>query len=206
MISGLWGKKLGMAQVFAEDKTVVSVTVVNVAHWFVTNIKTKERDDYDAIQVAYVRPRYQQQSFDKQWLKALKKYFAHVNEIRLEKPVEGLEVGQKLSPDVFAIGDYVDVVGTSKGRGFAGVMKRHGFSGGGDSHGSTFHRKPGSIGFMRSQGRVMKGRKLPGHMGVDRCTIKNLEIVSVDPEKNIFLIKGAVPGHADAPIFVRKVK
>jgi len=206
MVNGLWGRKLGMAQVFAEDKTVVPVTVVDVEHWFVTNVKTKERDGYDAIQVAYVRPRYQQQNFDKKWLKMMKKYFAHINEIRLEKPVEGLEVGHKLSPEIFAIGDIVDVAGISKGRGFAGVIKRHSFSGGRDTHGSTMHRRTGSIGFMATQGNVMKGKKMPGHMGVDRCTIKNLEIVSIDSEKNVFLIKGAVPGHPGAPIFVRKVK
>ena len=206
MVNGLWGRKLGMAQVFAEDKTVIPVTVVDAAHWFVTNIKTQERDGYSAIQVGYVRPRYQPQGFDINWAKAPKKYFAYIHEIRLEAPAEGLEIGQALPyADLFAVGDEVDVAGISKGRGFAGVIKRHGFSGGPRTHGSHLQRGTGSIGFMATQGRVFKGKKMPGHMGVERCTIKNLQIVSVDLEKNIFLIKGAVPGHSGAPIFVRKI-
>jgi len=206
MINGLWGKKLGMAQIFAEDKTVVPVTVVDAAHWFVTNVKTKERDGYDAIQVSYVRPRYQGQAFDKQWLKASKKYFAHIYEVRLKDAVEDLEVGQKMPyADVFAVGDFVDVAGVSKGRGFAGVIKRHGFSGGGRTHGSNLHRSTGSISFMATQGRVIKGKKMPGHMGAERCTVKNLQVVSVDQKKDIFLIRGAVPGSPGTPLFVRKV-
>ena len=169
MVSGLWGKKLGMAQVFGQNKEVIPVTVIDAAHWYVTQIKTKVRDGYDAIQVGFVRPRYQGGAFDKQWLKSLKRYFSHIGEIKTTELIKGIELGQHAPfADVFAIGEHIDVSGISKGRGFAGVMKRHGFSGGRSSHGSMFHRRPGAIGHMRTRGRVIKGKKLPGHMGVDK--------------------------------------
>ena len=207
MVNGLWGKKLGMTQVFAEDKKVVPVTVIDATHWLVTSIKTADRDGYDAVQVGYVRPRYQEQGFDPEWLKASKKYFAHLKEIRLDKPAEGVEVGKQLPfVDFFTVGDSVNASGITKGRGYAGVIKRHGFSGGRDSHGSKMHRRTGSIGFMATQGRVPKGKKMPGHMGTDRCTVQNLQITAVDPEKNIVLVKGAVPGFSGAPIFLSKCR
>ncbi|HBR71167.1 TPA: 50S ribosomal protein L3 [Candidatus Dependentiae bacterium] len=206
MVNGLWGKKLGMAQVFAEDKKVIPVTVVDTTQWLVTNIKTADRDGYEAIQVGYVRPRYQQQVFDVGWLKALKKYFAYVREVRIDEPAgEEILIGKPLPfVSIFAVGDKVDVSGITKGRGFAGVIKRHGFTGGRGSHGSKLHRRTGSIGFMRTQGRVIKGKKMPGHMGVDRCTVRNLQISAVDPEKNIVLVKGAIPGFSGAPVFLHK--
>jgi len=203
MISGLWGKKLGMTQVFGQNKEAVPVTVIDATHWYITQIKTKARDGYDAIQVGYVRPRYQTKPFDTQWITGLKRYFAYVAEVPAVQAVETLTVGQPAPfADVFKIGEHIDARGISKGRGFAGVVKRHGFSGGGDSHGSMFHRRPGSIGFMRTRGRVIKGKRLPGHMGVEQCTTKNLQVVAVDTNKMIVLVKGAVPGMAGAPVFV----
>jgi large subunit ribosomal protein L3 len=204
MVNGLWGKKIGMAQVFTDNNACVPVTAIDTAHWFVTNIKTDERDGYRAVQVGCVRKRYQGKAFDMTWLKKLKAHFEHVFEIRGDVADE-FAIGQLVPfARIVEIGDSVDVVGTSKGRGFAGVMKRHGFSGGRDTHGSKMHRRTGAIGFMRTQGTVIKGKKMPGHMGVERCTIKNLEVIGVDPEKNVILVKGAVPGHAGAPVFVRK--
>jgi large subunit ribosomal protein L3 len=206
MVSGLWGKKLGMAQMFGQNKEIIPVTVIDAAHWYITQIKTKDRDGYDAIQVACVRSRYQDKKFDVQWLASFKKYFAYVREVILSKPIEGLALGQSAPfNDVFSIGQLIDVRGISKGRGFTGVVKRHGFSGGRGSHGSMFHRAPGAIGHMRTRGRVIKGKRLPGHMGVAQCTIKNLHVAAVDPEKMIVLVKGAVPGMNGAPVFVGKV-
>jgi large subunit ribosomal protein L3 len=207
MVNGLWGKKLGMTQVFAEDKKVVPVTVIDATHWLVTSIKRVNRDGYEAVQVGYVRPRYQKQSFDLEWLKASKKYFAYLKEIRLDNPAEGVEIGKQLSfVDFLAVGDSVSASGITKGRGFAGVIKRHGFSGGGSSHGSNMHRRTGSIGFMATRGRVAKGKKMPGHMGADRRTVQNLQITAVDSERNIVLVKGAVPGFSGAPIFLSKCR
>jgi len=206
MISGLWGKKLGMAQVFGQNKEAIPVTVIDASHWYITQIKTKDRDGYNALQVGYTRTRYHDKPFDMQWLASLKRYFAHVKEIHLTDAASDVAVGQ---PAPFApgmdIGTLVDVQGVSKGRGFAGVMKRHGFSGGGDSHGSMFHRRPGAISHMRTRGRVIKGKRLPGHMGVKQCTVKNAQVAGVNPEKMIVLVKGAVPGTTGAPVFVGKV-
>lgn len=203
MISGLWGKKLGMAQAFGQNREVVPVTVIDAAHWYITQIKTKARDGYDAIQVGCVRSRYQAKPFDKEWLTDLKRYFAHVAEVSVSQAIETLTVGQPAPlADVFTIGEHIDVRGISKGRGFTGVIKRHGFTGGRSSHGSMFHRRPGAIGHMRTRGRVIKGKRLPGHMGVDQCTAKNLRIVAVDADKMIVLVKGAVPGMNGAPVFV----
>ena len=206
MVSGLWGKKLGMAQIFGQNKEVIPVTVIDAAHWYITQIKTKDRDGYDAIQVACVRSRYQGQTFDGQWVTSLRKYFTCIGEIRLTEAVDGLTIGQRAPfNDVFNVGELIDAQGISKGRGFTGVVKRHGFSGGRSSHGSTFHRAPGSIGFMRTRGRVIKGKRLPGHMGVDQCTIKNLQVAAIDSEKMIVMVKGAVPGMTGSSIFVSKV-
>ncbi len=205
MVSGLWGKKLGMAQVFGQNKEVIPVTVIDAAHWYVTQIKTKARDGYDAIQVGCVRPRYQGGAFDKQWLKSLKKYFCHIGEIKSPAAIAEIAVGQPAPfVDVFKVGEDIDVTGISKGRGFAGVMKRHGFSGGRGSHGSMFHRRPGAIGHMRTRGRVIKGKKLPGHMGAAQCTVKNVQVAAIDAGKMVVFVKGAIPGMTGGPVFVSK--
>jgi large subunit ribosomal protein L3 len=203
MIKGLWGKKVGMTQLFIENN-VVPVTVINVAGWYVLQVKTEAADGYDAIQVGCLRKRYEQQGFKKEFLKQKKKHFLYVREVAIDKN-ESLEIGQSMSlSDVLEKKQHVDVVGTSKGAGFAGVMRRHDFSGGPASHGSTFHRAPGSLSNLCSEGKVPKGKAMPGHMGVDRVTTQNLEVVGLDQEKHIVLVKGAVAGKPGSFVFMRK--
>lgn len=204
MTTGFWGKKVGMTQVFVNDK-VVPVTVIDTASWIVTGIKTVKRDGYSAVQVGCIRPRYVGQKFESAWLKKLSKYFSAVKEVRLHADEE-IAIG---SPYSFAAdfkeGIKVDVTGTSKGCGFAGVVRRHGFGGPPGSHGSTMGNRPGSIGFMATQGIVIKGKKLPGHMGVRTFHVKNLAVVRTDSKEQIVLVKGAVPGKAGSFVLLRKV-
>ncbi|MBN1549741.1 50S ribosomal protein L3 [Candidatus Babeliales bacterium] len=205
MITGLWGKKVGMTQVFSEKNEVVPVTVIDTGHWFVTAIKTQDKDGYSALQCGRVRKRYEGASFDQAWLKSMKKYFVHVREISLAQDAEGFTVGQACDlASALQEGGLVDVFGVSKGRGFQGVVKRHGYSGGPATHGSTFHRLPGSISFWRSEGRVPKGKTLPGHMGAVATAVRGLRLVQVRPEDNLVLVKGAVPGSSGSCVFVRK--
>lgn len=207
MINGLWGRKIGMTQVFSADHTVVPVTVIDTAHWVVTQVKVNERDGYDAIQFGFIRPRYQSMAFSAEWLKAPKTYFSVLREARVLDAAATYEVGQSVSPElVVAQGDVVDVQGVSMGRGFQGVIKRHRHSGGRDSHGDKLGRQPGSLEGMRTSGRVRKGRCLPGHMGVENQTVRNVSIVSVDAQARTVLVKGSVPGKANAVIFIRKSK
>jgi large subunit ribosomal protein L3 len=203
MVSNLWGKKIGMTQVFSDNK-VVPVTVIDTAHWFITNIKKEETDGYNAVQVGCLRKRYHDESFSVQWLKNLKKYFVYVKEIPQDALVKGMTAGQPLSSFKLEVGNHVDIFGTTRGRGFQGAVKRHGFAGGPSSHGSMFKRRPGSMSFMRSRGRVIKGKKLPGHMGVEQRVMKNLEVIKVDADAHLVLVKGSVPGHAGSLIFIKK--
>ena len=203
---GLWGKKVGMTQVFADNK-VVPVTVIDTAHWFVTNTRVVEKDGFNAVQVGCVRPRYVEQPFSVDWIKQPKKYFSFIREVKLDKhPSEfAFEVGKQA--DFFALiqqGDKMDVQGTSIGRGFAGVVKRHGFNGPPGSHGDKMGKAPGSLSFMRSQGRVIKGKKMPGHMGNVNKVIRNLEVIRIKPENNVVLLKGSVPGKTGSLVFLRK--
>lgn len=201
MTTGFWGKKIGMTQVFVNDK-VVPVTVVDTASWIVTGVKTESRDGYSSVQVGCVKPRYVDQAFEKSWLKDLSRYFSLVREIRLAADVD-VAVGKPFAQDIKE-GDVVSVVGTTKGCGFAGVVRRHGFGGPPGSHGSTMGNRPGSIGFMTSQGKVIKGKKLPGRMGGKRNQVANLQVVQVKPEEQVVLLKGAVPGKSGSFVFVRK--
>lgn len=205
MVTGLWGKKIGMTQVFDENK-VIPVTVIDFDRWIVTNIREKDRDGYNAIQVGRLRDKYASQPFSPQWLKHLTKYFSHIREIKVADAIEDIKIG-KLA-DFYPImqpGDAVDVAGVTIGRGFAGVVKRHGFAGPPGSHGATMGYHPGSIGHMRSQGKVIKGKRLPGHMGVQQRVVRGLEVIRIEPDKKIMLIKGSVPGKAGSLLFVRKV-
>lgn len=203
MINGLWGRKIGMTQVFAQD-AVVPVTVIDVAHWRVTRIKTVERDGYAALQVGCVRQRYTEEQFSEGWLKQAKKYFSALKEIKLNSDSD-FTIGQLVdSVQILNEGEAIDAFGITKGCGFAGAVRRHGFSGGRASHGSKFGRFPGSLGGFRSQGRVAKGKKLPGHMGVDQRVMKNLKVVRTNPEAHVILIKGSVPGKAGSLVFLRK--
>ena len=169
MVNGLWGKKIGMTQVFSQENKVVPVTVIDVAHWYVTQIKTEKVDGYPAVKLGCVKQKYADRSFSLEWLSEPRKYFSAFKEVPLEKEAEGIEIGQSAqASNWIAQGDTVDVFGITKGAGFQGVVKRHGFTGGRASHGATFGRFPGGLSFMRSRGRVIKGKKMPGHMGLDK--------------------------------------
>ncbi len=191
---GLIAKKLGMMQLYIEDKAI-PVTVLEATDGIITQIKTKEKDGYSAVQVGFIDTK--DKRVNKPMLGQFKKIGISpkkvLKEFRLED-VSKFEVKQTVSVDIFEKGEVVDVVGRTKGRGFSGVMRRHNFSGGPDSHGSMFNRRPGSIGQCEYPGRVVKGRKMPGHCGDDKVTVKNLQIVLVDPEKKLIAVKGAVPG------------
>lgn len=208
MLNGLWGKKIGMTQVFSDDHQVVPVTVIDVGNWVVTQVKTKERDGYNAVQFGCVRLKHQGKEFSADWVHAPKDYFSVLREVQLSGDTDAqFTVGQ--SADITAVlgaGDVVDVFGVTIGKGFQGVIKRHGHSGGRGSHGDKLGRGPGSLTGMRTCGRVPKGRKLPGHMGMRNKAVQNLEIVRVDPEGRIVLVKGSVPGKADSLVFIRKSK
>lgn len=204
MVSGVWGKKVGMTQLFTDEK-VIPATAIDVSNWFVTNIRTTARDGYDAIQVGCVRKRYVGEAYSAEWLKNLKKYFEIVREIKLENPVEGIEVGKVA--DFFAqleAGQKMDACGRTRGRGFAGVVKRLNYTGGRGSHGCTMGRRPGSSSWWRAEGRVRKGKGMPGHLGNVQRVSRNLEIVRVEREAQIVLVKGSIPGHSGSLIFLRK--
>jgi len=204
MIGRIWGKKIGMTQLFVGEK-VIPVTAISLSDWFVTGIKTQERDGYVAVQVGCLRDRYAGKEFQSDWLKSLKTHFRLVREIRMTEPDETLQIGQALDfRNYVALGDTVHVSGTTRGRGFQGVMTRHGFGGFPASHGSTMMRRPGSVGFMRSQGRVIKGKRLPGHMGAAAHAVKNLEIVQIETNAPVIFVKGSVPGHAGSFLFITK--
>ena len=202
-MKGILGKKIGMTQVFTEEGLVIPVTVVEAGPVAVTQIKTLENDGYEAIQVGYV------DSKEKALNKPQKGHLAkagvlkrHLKEFRVDT-VEGYEVGQEIKADLFTAGEKIDVTGISKGKGFQGPIKRHGQSRGPESHGSRYHRRPGSMGACSYPGRVFKNKKLAGHMGSVKITIQNLEVVRVDAEKNLLLIKGAIPGAKGSVVTVK---
>jgi large subunit ribosomal protein L3 len=204
-VKGLLGKKLGMTQVWDENNKLVPVTVIEAGSNVVTQIKSVETDGYTAVQVAYgaIKPTKVDKPTAGHFEKAGVNPRRYLAEIRTADAAE-YSVGQELGVEVFEVGSKLDVVGTSKGKGFAGHMKRHGFSGVGASHGAhRNHRKPGSIGMSSTPGRVFKGMKMAGRMGTDRVTTLNLTLHSVDAEKGLLLVKGAVPGPKGQLVFVR---
>jgi large subunit ribosomal protein L3 len=204
MVSGIWGKKIGMTQLFSGDK-VVPVTAIDVGNWVVTGFKTTERDGYNAIQVGCPRKRYANQKPSADWMKNLQQYFSFVREIRVEDLPENLSIGQPAElVSHLKEGEQINVFGTSKGKGFAGVVKRWDFGGPPASHGSTMGNRTGSIGFMRSQGKVIKGKKMPGHLGVERLAVKNLDVVKIAEDAPVIFVKGAVPGHAGSLVFIQR--
>jgi large subunit ribosomal protein L3 len=203
--AGILGTKLGMTQVFDEKNRVVPVTVVKAGPNVVTQIRTQERDGYSAVQVAFgaIDPRKVTKPVSGQFTKAGVTPRRHIAEIRVAD-ASTFEVGQELTAEVFEEGAYVDVTGTSKGKGFAGTMKRHGFRGQGASHGAqAVHRRPGSIGGCSTPGRVFKGMRMSGRMGSDRVTTQNLSIHKVDAENGLLLIKGAIPGRKGGVVIVK---
>ena len=195
MNKGLIGKKLGMTQIFDEQGKVIPVTVIEAGPCVVAQVKTVETDGYNAIQLGFGDVK------ESKINKPEKGHFAkskltpkkYLREFRLDS-VENINVGDELKADTFTAGDQLDIQGTSKGKGFQGVIKRHGQSRGPMGHGSMYHRRPGSMGSTSTPGRVFKGKRLPGHMGANTITIQNLEVVSVDLDKNVILVKGSVPG------------
>jgi large subunit ribosomal protein L3 len=206
MPGGILGRKLGMTRIFDADGTVVPVTVIEAGPCFVVQKKTSAKDGYEALQLGFDRrPLARCNKPEKGHLEkhGSKSGFACLKEIRVES-AEGFEPGQEITVEQFAIGDRLNVVGTSIGKGFAGTVKRWHFHRGPMSHGSMSHRAPGSIGASAFPSRVIKGKKLPGHMGNARVTVKNLEVVDVRPEDHLLLVKGAVPGPKRGFLFIRK--
>jgi large subunit ribosomal protein L3 len=189
------GRKLGMSQVWSADDRLIPVTVIEAGPCFVSQIKTKQKDGYDAIQLAFgdVKKGKATRPEAGHCAKAGLEPKKHLHERRISEG-ETFKKGQKLTVDIFEVGSKVDVVGTSKGKGFAGVMKRHNFKGGPGGHGSHFHRAPGSIGMCATPSRVLKGMGMPGHMGSETVTVQKLEVIKIDSEQNLLVVKGAVPG------------
>ena len=203
-MKGILGKKLGMTQIFTEAGNVVPVTVVEAGPVVVTQIKTTEKEGYNAVQVGF------QDAKEKSLNKPQKGHLAaanvlkkHLKEFRMDS-VEEFTVGQEIKADIFAAGEMIDVTGTSKGKGFQGPIKRHGQSRGPESHGSRYHRRPGSMGACSFPGRVFKNKKLAGHMGSVTVTVQNLEVVRVDAEKNLILVKGAIPGAKGSVVTIKE--
>jgi len=195
-----------MTQVFADDGSTVGVTAIEVAPSVIVQIKTKDKDGYDAIQLGYGRVKRKNVTKPMQghFNKANKGFFRSLKEFQAQPGK--YEIGQEITADIFKTGDSVDVVGTSKGRGFQGVVKRHGFRGGRATHGSMFHRAPGSIGASADPSRVFKGARMGGQMGNVRKTIQNLQIWQVRPDRNLLLLKGSVPGSRNGMVLIKKAK
>ena len=201
---GILGRKVGMTRIFDESGTVIPVTVIEAGPCFVTQKKTVEKDGYSAIQIGFGEAEQRKLSRP-EWMR-LKKVdlppLRHLREVRM-KDASAYEVGQKLVADVFKVGDHVDVTGISKGRGFAGVVKRHGFHGGPKTHGqSDRQRRSGAIGSGTTPGRVYKGTRMGGHMGNQNATIQNLQVVMVDTERNLILVRGPVPGAKNGLVLI----
>jgi large subunit ribosomal protein L3 len=207
-VAGIIGRKVGMTQVYAEDGRVVPVTVLKAGPCVVVQRKSKEKDGYSAVQIGLVEERK-----TKRITKPMKGHFDKtgqgqpacrvLREVRVEDGAE-VKVGDKVNVSLFAPGDSVTGVGISKGKGFQGVVKRHHFRGGAATHGSMFHRAPGSIGASAFPSRVLKGMRAGGHMGFDRVTVKNLKVIQVDTETHTLVLKGAVPGPGGGYLVIRK--
>ena len=209
-MKGILGKKVGMTQVFSERGEVIPVTVIEAGPCFVAQIKTVERDGYTAVQLGFeeAKPKRLTQPELRHLQKSNLPPLRHLRELRVSvDELTDLEEGQEVTVDIFEKGEMVDVTGTSKGRGFAGVVKRHGFSGGPKTHGqSDRHRAPGSIGACTTPGRVFKGMRMAGRMGGERVTAQSLEVVLVDPERNLLAVKGSVPGAKNGLLLIRQAR
>ncbi len=207
-VQGIIGRKVGMTQVYAEDGQAIPATVIEAGPCVVVQRKSKGKDGYSAVQVGLVEPRTV-----KRVTKAMKGHFEKaglppcrvLREFRVEDGAE-VKVGDRFSVELFAAGDRVRVTGISKGKGFQGVVKRHHFRGGAATHGSMFHRAPGSIGASAFPSRVLKGMRAGGHMGSDRVTVRNVEVVRVDAGNNILVVRGSIPGAGGSYVVIRKKK
>lgn len=205
MMKNLIGRKMGMGQIFSEEGKAVPVTIIEAGPCLVTQIKTRDKEGYNAVQLGFEEVK--EDRLNKPRTGHLKsnglKPLRHLSEVRVDDPSR-YELGQEIKVDVFSKGDRADVSGISKGKGFAGVIKRHGFSGGPASHGSHFHRAPGSVGACATPAKVFKGKKLPGRMGHEAVTVLSLEIVDIKPDLNLLLVKGAVPGPRGGLVHIRE--
>jgi large subunit ribosomal protein L3 len=206
MVTGLIGKKVGMTQLFQADGTAQPVTVLKAGPCVVAQVKTVETDGYTAVQLGLVEAKASKEN--KPTLGHFKKAGVPPTRVRREVTLasggDPLKAGDQVNVGIFTDGERVDVVGTSRGKGFQGVVKRHHFAGGRASHGSMFHRAPGSIGASSYPSRVVKGMRMGGHMGSDRVTVRNLKVLRVDAENNLLLVEGAVPGGPNAIVVIRK--
>ena len=204
MVKGLLGKKLGMIQVFDEDRRLIPVTVIEAGPCGIVQVKKKSSDGYEAVQIGFRD--VSERKMTKPQVGHLKKAGSRLWRYLKEVQSDGeSQVGSLVNVDIFSEGDSIDVQGVSKGKGFQGVMKRHHYAGGPASHGSMFHRAPGSIGSSSFPSRVLKNKKLPGHMGNKRITVKGLRVVGVRTEENILLVSGSIPGPVGGLVIVRKV-
>jgi large subunit ribosomal protein L3 len=204
---GLIGRKIGMTQLFSDQGEAVPVTVIEVGPCTVTELRTEARDGYMAVQLGFGTQKESRMA--RPFLGQFKKRNLTPSRVLREFRVDdlaGLEVGQSLKVDLFEKGTHVDVVGTTKGRGFTGVVKRYGFTGGKATHGTTTHKQPGSIGASAYPSRVIKGKRLPGRMGTERYSAKNLEVIGVDAEQNVLMVRGAVPGPTRGLVLIHKRK
>lgn len=206
MVKKLFGKKLGMTRYFMGEGKSYPATIIKMESCTVVQKKTAQKEGYDAIQVGFGVQK--ESRINKPLLGHFKpvagKFFRNLKEIKIENP-DQFEIGQEIKMDIFEIGETISVTGTSKGRGTAGVMKRHGFSGGPETHGSKSHRWGGSTGTNTTPGRVLKGRKMAGRMGNARTTVKNLTIIDIRPDLNVIAVKGAVPGSKNSVVEIAKV-
>jgi large subunit ribosomal protein L3 len=204
MVTTILGRKLGMTQVWSEDDNLVPVTVIEAGPCVVSQVKTEDTDGYTAAQIAFgeLKPKKVNKPTAGHFAKAGVDPREHVIEVRIDEGEE-VAIGDELTVEMFEPGQKVHVTGTSKGKGFAGVVKRHNFSGGPGGHGSHFHRSPGSIGQASTPSRVFRGHRMAGQMGNETATVRNLEVVKVDPEQNLLIVRGAVPGAKGTVLTVR---
>ncbi|PKM94965.1 MAG: 50S ribosomal protein L3 [Firmicutes bacterium HGW-Firmicutes-1] len=203
MKKAIIAQKIGMTQIFMEDGTFVPVTVLQAGPCTVAQVKTEKNDGYSAVQIGFAdkKEKHTTKPLQGHFNKAGSEFKRHLKEFKLDG-AESYELGQSITADVFEVGDLVDVSGISKGKGFQGSIKRHGQSRGPMAHGSKSHRVSGSMGSASSPSRVYKGKKLPGHMGAEKITVQNLEVVRIDLEDNLILVKGAVPGPKKAIVTI----
>lgn len=204
MINTIYGTKLGMTQLFDENDNLLPVTVIQAEPNTVCQVKTADTDGYEAVQLGFgaIKTKHLNKPMAGHFEKLGVEPVKHLREVRVDDASE-YNTGDKVTVANFNEAKKVDVTGTSKGKGFAGVMRRYGFAGGPGGHGAHFHRAPGSVGQCATPSRVFKGLRLPGHMGCDTVTVKNLDVVRVDEEQNLILVKGAVPGGRNATVRVR---
>ena len=206
MVTGLIGKKVGMTQLFAADGTVAPATVLKAGPCVVAQVKTTENDGYESVQLGLVeaKPTKENKPSAGHFKKAGVPATRVRREVKLKAGGDPAKPGDIVNVSIFADGERVDVIGTSRGKGFQGVVKRHHFAGGRATHGSMFHRAPGSIGASSFPSRVVKGMRMAGHMGADRVTVRNLRVLKVDADNNLLLLEGAVPGGPNAVVVIRK--